>query len=99
MKTIPEQYTRNGFCHQLIRRKGNVAVYKQEKDIYKAFEVVVIRTMKKDNALTGQMTGDEYLPSSSDWGLFGWTYRSEDDANRKFEELIAKQKGRDNEKA
>lgn len=92
MKAIRELYTRQGFHHQLIRREGNVAVYKQEKNNYKAFEVVVLRTMKKDNALTGQMTGDERLPSTSDWGVFGWTYRSEDDANRKFEELIAKQK-------
>ena len=58
-----------------------------DSDVY---EVICIRKHAVDRVTDGRLIfkeGDEYYPSSCEWGKAGWTYTNLADAARKFEEL------------
>ena len=88
MRKIPETYSKGGFNYTLIERKDNVAIYEQRKNAILQYEVVIIRKRKKDNDFAGTKSGDEYLPSTCEWGKFGWTYVTIDKAREKMSKII-----------
>lgn len=92
MKKIPDEYIRKPFTCTLIRREKHVALYSQThpEGKTKRYEVVVVRTRTKDNDFTGTKAGDEYLPSPEEWGTYGWTYTSIEDAEERVKELLSR---------
>lgn len=49
------------------------------------YEVWKMRTWGKDQHINGKLAhrkGDERFPKSSEWGVYGWTYCSEEEAIR-----------------
>ena len=90
MRTIPQNYKKDGFNFELIERNGNVAIYKQSKPDYVSvnYETVIIRKRKTDNDFVGTKAGDEYLPSTSEWGMYGWSYRTLEQAREKMSKII-----------
>ena len=99
MKTIPESYEgrgfgdQKGFSFKLVRRSVGVAVYSKTGHGGTSYETVKVRTHKKDRTLNGikiAAAGDEYLPSSTQWGVLGWTYATLDLALAKMAELEEK---------
>ena len=90
MREIPQQYNKYGFTHTLIERDGNVAIYEQRKPTHTSsyYEVVIIRKRKTDNDFAGTKAGDEYLPSTSEWGSYGWSYTSIESAREKMSKII-----------
>lgn len=90
MRTIPEQYNKDGFNHHLLHRHGDVAIYEQRKPTHTSsyYEVVIVSKHAKDNDFVGTKAGDEYLPSTSEWGTYGWTYLTLEDAREKMSKII-----------
>ena len=84
--------TQRGYTYHLKQRNELIALYSMLKtgasDVY---EVIKVRKRKKDVHIDGRLVaaeGDEYYPSSADWGLYGWSYSSLEDAEDKFNKLM-----------
>ena len=103
MKKIPHQYEgrgkgdQKGFSFSLIHKTGEMgrnrcarAVYSKRKGDWTTYETVIVRKRKKDRCIGERvicMAGDEYLPSSAEWGLYGWTFPTLEEAMQKVETL------------
>lgn len=93
MQKIPSSYRLNGFDYDLVKRTDHVALYHQHECGYGiGYEVVTIRKHKKDKYIMGKMIGkegDEYLPGTSEWGSYGWSYNMAqlEHANNKYDEV------------
>ena len=75
----------------LADREAGVAIYElTHKGSGKVnnYEVVIIRQHKADNDFIKVKAGDEYLPSTSEWGQYGWTFPTLELANYKAKHLI-----------
>ena len=92
IRILREQFDQANFRYTLIRRRGSIAVYRRKhlRFDHGGFEVVVIRASKphpKDPNYEGYDRVEIY-PSDSTWGLFGFTYRFENEAMRKMDALL-----------
>ena len=93
MKILPNSWSRNGFSHKIVTREGNVAiVQRQHRDVSRPhWEVVRIR-VKPERLLHGRRVEEgEAYPSPEDWGTYGWTYTTLEEAQAKFAELTKKE--------
>lgn len=88
MRTIPTTYNKDGFNHLLLHRDGDVAIYEQRKGEFVRYEVVIIRKYTRDNDFRKVEAGDEYLPCTNDWGRYGWTYITLEEAREKMSKII-----------
>lgn len=94
MKTIPTTIKREGFTWTLLERDGMLAIYEQRKTYtdsvpdFVRYETVIIRNHTKDNDFTGTKAGDERLPSPTEWGIYGWTYTTIEQAREKMSKII-----------
>lgn len=89
MKTIANEYTLNGRKRTLVRRGRKAAIYSLSTEC-PCFEVVVIRKRKKPIYIYDRKicdSGDEYLPSNREWGIYGFTYTKLCDAIDKLEDI------------
>jgi hypothetical protein len=89
--SLNERFKKNGFTYHLVKRNESCAIYTQKKEgfSYEYFEVIKIQTVKKD-VDTSFMTlkaGTEFYPSSNEWGSKGWTFKTLEQAEKKFDEL------------
>ena len=83
---IKDKFTRSKFNHELVKREGNVAIFKRwgvgSKDHH--YEVVKI---SKHN---GYMMGGAYIeaaetyPGASLWGIQGWTCTDLEIAEKRY---------------
>lgn len=97
MKTIPANYTKNGFSYQLLERTPEAAIYEQRhEDKLVAYEVVKVRCRSgRQSIVNGRpvvFEAGEYLPSTEEWGRFGWTYAgkgAETPARARYDQLNA----------
>jgi len=96
MKVIADEYVTGGFRYKLFgSRVDNVAIYEQ-KDVHSGniagFEVVVIRKYKEGRVVFGtDVSGNEYLPSPSEWGKFGFSCYSIEGAAKKMMVLLKRE--------
>ena len=91
MKVIAAEFTKGGFSHKVIDRRGRVLlVERRHRDVaLPHWEVVKIR-VKPERLLHGQRVEEgEACPSPEDWGTYGWTYTTLEDARAKFDSLTA----------
>jgi len=73
---IPETFKKDKYDHELVERHGNFAIYRKTKDEFVQFELMQVRVAKSECKIQGRVirsVGDEFLPSSEDWGYYGWT--------------------------
>jgi hypothetical protein len=93
MIPLETEFYSRGFCHEQTRRVKFTAIYARFKrsDPKKVihYEVVTITPGKPYNIAGIDFPAKEQYPSSEQWGEKGWTYRVEDQARAKFEELLA----------
>ena len=88
LKKIPENYKKNGYEYEILRRKGDKALYEQAKNnkVY-GYEVVKVRKakvrgfLKKSKAYEGY-THYEKLPSNEEFGTYGQSYEEKDSVRR-----------------
>lgn len=85
--TIPETLTKYQSLYTLTKREGRVLLYAlTRRGKPWGFEVMIAQ--HREPAMLGGklLPGGEALPSSSHWGVFGWSYPPGDEAraNDKF---------------
>lgn len=82
------------FVYRLITRTERVAIYQQfYKDVPKCFEVFKIKTEKAfRNRFRSKWENDfdekEYFPTDAAFGKTAWTYKTLDEAEKKYRKLI-----------
>src|SRR5437762_10301672 len=76
MKILPESFRSDGFQFQQICRLGGVALFAKiaVHHINPGYEVVLVRIRKETTFPNGKTTPEhEAMPSSEQWGTYGWT--------------------------
>jgi len=87
-KPLKESFSRKGFTYTVVKREGDKAIYEQKsgKKIL-AYEVIKIRRHNGYTIAGVFMEPAETYPSDNDWGTFGWTYSSLEQATVKYNTL------------
>lgn len=86
-RPIEFPFTKNGWVHELVERRGVIAVVRRSKGTLPAhFEVVRLRVMKPTRFIADPY---EKYPSSEDWGTYGFTYRTIEEARERVGKLAA----------
>lgn len=99
---LKESFYEHGHHHELVKRIGDVAIYKRWSRLslreFKGcgrnphFEVVVIQHQPEQDAMFKgvpvHFTAKELYPTQPYWGKLGWTYQSLERAEAKFQELL-----------
>lgn len=86
--TIPTTLRKNGFTYVLHRRGNQSFIYEQrvrKKTI--AYEVFVHQITPAKNILGKILPSKEKFPANEDFGLTAWTYRTLEQAMKKFNDL------------
>ena len=87
------EFGHSGFTFSRLKRVGNVAIYRQTKGKQTpAFEVVIIRTREASVAFGKEFPATEYYPRNEEWGTYGFTYRTLEEAGRKLMQLTREAK-------
>ena len=96
MNPAPTTFTESGFSHEQRLRWKMIALYERQKGGARHWEVVILTpeiekhfpaTEKHPN---GRSTpAHERYPGAEEWGHKGWTFNGKDNAEAKYEELIA----------
>ena len=89
MKILPKKFDKKGFTYTQIKRVGDRAIFEQSKEGQEGttFEVVKINRHNGYELGGQKIPPGEAYPSTSQWGVAGWTYRSLKDAETKFKKL------------
>lgn len=92
MKILEKQFKANKFNFKQITRVGDAAIYQKTAVDGKALSIEVIRIKSHNGYEIGgvQIPASEVYPSSSQWGLYGWTYNRMEDAEKKFNAIKPK---------
>jgi len=89
---VEAQFRQSGFTLTQVKRSGDIAIYRQTKaGLPPAFEVVTIRRREASVAFGKEFPAAEYYPRNEDWGNYGFSYRTLEEAERKFKQLAKKQ--------
>jgi len=89
MKILPKTINSKGFTYTQIIRDGKKAIYRQDKEGYTSpsFEVIKIGSHNGYELNNTKIPAAETYPSTSLWGIQGWTFRNIDDAKKKFKKV------------
>lgn len=89
MKKLEKTFNKKGFTYTEITREGNKAIYRQDKKDYTStsFEVVKIGSHNGYELNGTKIAASETYPSTSLWGIQGWTYQTLDEAKKKFKRI------------
>jgi hypothetical protein len=88
-KPLRINFVKKGFEFSLVKREGDLAIYKKQKPEQKTFSFEVI-CIKRHNGYTiagTVMEPAETYPGDSQWGIYGFTYTDLAEAEEKFNEL------------
>ena len=94
MSKYTDTYTREGIAFTVTDRQGYICLltgtYNHTPD-HHTYEVHKLRWRKSHpkSADAGEVILSR--PTESDWGKFGWTYLTLEDAQRKFDQLTIEQ--------
>lgn len=86
-----EDFVKNGFYYEPIKRIGNIAIYKQrlrKGEGGLAYETIHIREREETMIVDNLCPAMEYGPSNESFGVEGFSYPSLVRAEAKMEELI-----------
>jgi hypothetical protein len=91
LRVLEPAFNKNGFTYELVRREGDVAIYKQRLRPgvgCLAYEVWRIRVKEQSIMFGNIVPRREVGPSDSDFGTYGWSYPDLPRAKAKMAELI-----------
>jgi hypothetical protein len=76
VRSLPEVFTKPGYCYRLLKRTPKVAIYEQRHRSggLAAYEVIIVRNRAERRIGNEIIPAGEYLPSDGEWGRFGWTF-------------------------
>ena len=91
MRKLEKEITKKGFIYKQLKRVGNKAIYSQKRDDKDAtrinYEVIVIKSHDGYEIAGNKIPAGEVYPSSTQWGVLGWTFVDLQDAENKFKKL------------
>jgi len=91
MKKLEKKFSKKGFTYTQVKRVGMKAIYSQVKDDIETsterYEVVVIKSHDGYEIAGNKIPPGEVYPSSTQWGVAGWTYLDLKSAENKFLKL------------
>jgi hypothetical protein len=90
MKKLSETIKHDSYILKLVLRSDKKAIYaKYWGDTLTTYEVIKIkiRPSKYSTFLKAQEPEREKYPSTEQWGNMGWTYRSEEEALEKYNQI------------
>ena len=93
-KPLKTSFRSKGFDYRQLGRTGDVALFEQTKPELSEprYEVVVVQRHEAYELGGRTIEAAETMPSTSSWGRFGWTYRDPKEAQKRFDELVKKEK-------
>jgi hypothetical protein len=84
MKKLTHYRSRNGYPWSVIERRGDIALADGGSIGWEVFEV----QSHNGREIGGKWCEPaEYAPSNEQWGAKGWSFKREDKAREKFDEL------------
>lgn len=93
LKTLKESITFDGYILKQLQRAEKKALYQQGDDHWEVVKIRIkklYRTCSNESSLIDQgFLSREYYPCSEEWGSYGWTYISLEEAQTKYETLPA----------
>lgn len=90
MKILQKQFTKKGFLHTQLDRDGDIAIFSRQKgNALEHFEVVKIGRHHGYELAGNHIPAAETYPSSSTWGVNGFTYLDRQEAKEKFHALVS----------
>lgn len=94
MQLLNTEFTRRQFCFKQIKRIGNVAIYEKwtKGSSKKHYEVIRIRSHNGYDMAGTWIEPAEMYPGDEQWGINGFTINSIEAAEKKFNELVLKEK-------
>lgn len=97
MKILEKEITSKGFKYTQLLREDKLAIYEQSKEGHdvKKYEVIVIDSHDGYEIGGQQVLPSEMYPSSTLWGVKGFTMENYDDALKKIKFLKKKQATKD----
>jgi len=89
MKILEKEFAYKGFTFNQLYRDGKFAIYEQSKEDYevKKYEVIVIESHNGYDLAGQHFPPAEMYPSSTQWGVKGFTLDSYEDALNKIKYL------------
>jgi len=100
MEKLPLEINKGAFIYRQNIRKGKYAIYEQilkrvdcpmpgepKKNVLIAYEVIRIKRQKAQEIFGKSYPAKEIYPKSSDWELYGWTFKDRRSALSKFKDL------------
>lgn len=89
MTPLPSTFRKSGWDYKLISREDDVAVFEQTKPGVEdpRFEVVKVQS-HGGFTINGKVVAPaEHMPSSEQWGIYGFTLTSREAAFKKVDEM------------
>lgn len=94
MKKLPLEISKKGFVYTQVKREKDIAIYKQKSldEVVKGewFEVIKIKSHDGMTLGGNYIPPSEMYPSSTQWGVLGFTYPNLEDAKSKFKIMLDK---------
>lgn len=89
MKILDKEFNYNGFDFTQMYRDGKYAIYKQTKKGWKSavYEVIIIESHNGYDLAGQHFPPSEMYPSTTQWGIKGFTELTYDAAMDKIEKL------------
>jgi hypothetical protein len=90
MRRLPEEFVRNGFRYNLVRRSEKKAIYCQTfQNIVVGYDVFKIQVMRArfNKFLNVQDPEKERFPCNTDFGKNAWSTFTLEEAIQKFDKL------------
>jgi hypothetical protein len=93
-RPLRTSFRSKGFDYRQIERKDDVAMFEQTKPELSGrwYEVVMVQRHETYEIGGRTIEAAETMPSTSQWGRLGWTYRDPKEARSRFDELVKKEK-------
>lgn len=93
-RPLRTSFRSKGFDYELKHREGDVALFEQSKEGLSRswYEVVIVQRHKEYEIGGTKVEAAETMPSTSQWGRLGWTFRDPTKAQSRFDELVKQAK-------
>lgn len=93
MKPLDTTFTKKGWTHEQVLREGLIALYRRWKDDPATAHWEVIRIQENaEREIAGVLIPEkEAYPGDGLWGQEAWTFTRLEPAEKRFQELVAKE--------
>lgn len=99
MKTLPTEFSKNGFNYKLIERNSVAAIYSQSSEgRINGYEVIKVKVFPEREVMGKKVEAGEYYPGSEKWGTDAYTCGTLERALYRFNQFIVAKEEKDSRK-